>query len=220
MPDLAPYSAVQETAYFAKTRTARLRAYGELWRQVPDWLGRVPTSLLDVGCGDGLLLEIARRAGTEVLGLEVSASLIRLAQQRLGARSVSAAQPAQFPPASFDVVTLINVVEHLHSPRQMLQSVARIIRPGGLMLVHVPNFGGLPARLAGPRWHQIEPLAHFYYFTRRTLSQMLRECGFGVSDRFNLIVADKWRAGAQHWAGRLGIYLDNGLGLVARRRTD
>src|SRR5258708_15250718 len=123
---------------------------------------------------------------------------------------------SQLTPASYDVVALINVLEHLPNPQQMLRVVAGLARPGGLVLVHVPNLGGLPGRMAGAHWHQIEPLAHYYYFTARTLSQLLAKCGFQVVGRFSLVVAGKWSGNVQRLAGRFGLYLDRGLGLVAR----
>jgi len=94
--------------------------------------------------------------------------------------------------------------------------VRRITRPGGLLIVHAPNFNGLPARLRGPDWHQIEPLVHLYYYTATTLSSMLQKNGFRVIGRFNLVSASGWKAHLQRGLGNLGIYLDNGLGIVTR----
>ncbi|MBC8076308.1 MAG: class I SAM-dependent methyltransferase, partial [Chloroflexales bacterium] len=121
------------------------------------------------------------------------------------------------PPAHYDALSLINVLEHVHQPAAMLQTAARLLRPGGVLLVHVPNFGGLPARLRGARWHQIEPLSHLYYFTYRTLAAMLRQQGLEPIARFSLVVAGGARGLAQRLLDRAGVYFDSGLGVVARR---
>jgi SAM-dependent methyltransferase len=216
MPGLVPYSAEQEATYFAATRDIRMRAYTEAWRQVSHWLGQTPGSLLDIGCGDGVLLETARDTGARVVGTEVSDLLIAQVRQRLGAEVVWAPEAAPLAEASFDVVTLFNVIEHLHSPRQMLAAVVRWVRPGGVVLIHVPNFGGWPARWAGARWHQIEPFAHYYYFTAQSLGRLLRMVGLTPMGRFNLPAAG-WRGRLQRWTARFGLHIDNGLGIVARR---
>lgn len=216
-PGLMPYSPEQESAYFTATRALRARAYAEVWRQVPSWLGEPPRSLLDVGCGDGVLLEAARQSGARILGTEISAGLIAEARRRLGAEVVWTPDAAPLGEGRFDVVTLFNVVEHLHSPRQMLKAVASWVRPGGVVLIHVPNFGGWPARWSGARWCQIEPFAHFYYFTSKTLSRLLRAVGLTPFGRFNLATASGWRSHLQRGAALLGLYVDNGLGMVARR---
>lgn len=217
IPGLALYSYEQEKAYFDATRAHRTRAYSEIWRQVPRWLGQSPRSLLDIGCGDGVLLDIARQSGADIMGLEVSAPLIHEVRQRLG-QVVWELETAPLTEASFDVVALLNVIEHLRSPRRMLEAASRWVRPGGVVLVHVPNFGGWPARWSGARWHQIEPLEHFYYFTPQTLTRLLQTIGLNPAGRFNLITSVGWRAHLQRWMARLGLYIDNGLGIAARRK--
>jgi 2-polyprenyl-3-methyl-5-hydroxy-6-metoxy-1,4-benzoquinol methylase len=217
VPGLAPYSADEEMAYFDKTRPLRARSYRELWDHVPRWLGNAPASLLDVGCGDGLLMQIAQAAGAEVTGIEVSQTMLSATLERCGPGTRVFDCTQAVGPASYDVVALINVLEHLPAPRRALDDMARVLRPGGLLLVHVPNFGGLPRRLSGARWHQIEPLAHYYYFTAKTLTRLLAASGLQVVDRFSLVVANRALGAVQRLAGRLGIYLDSGLGLVAIR---
>jgi SAM-dependent methyltransferase len=154
--------------------------------------------------------------GVEGIGLEVSPPLIQLVRERLGEQAVMQADFARQPAGFFDVVALINVLEHVRSPSKMLREVVRLVKPGGIALIHVPNLGGLPARLTGRRWHQIEPLAHYYYFDSRTLQNLLRKSGFDPIARFSIVVAGGIGGAFQRWLGRLGIYLDSGLGLVAR----
>jgi 2-polyprenyl-3-methyl-5-hydroxy-6-metoxy-1,4-benzoquinol methylase len=217
-PGLNPYSIADELDYFSATQTSRLAAFHHLLKQVPGWLGRPPESLLDIGCGDGTLLEAAGNLGVQTrLGLEISEPLLRLVEERLGADLASAKPLDSLPSAQFDVVALINVLEHLRQPLEMLQSAHDRLKPGGIMLVHVPNFGGLPARLRGPRWHQIEPYAHFYYFTPGVLKDMLARAGLSPIGRFYLPKGDSFRNTAQKIIARIGLEVDNGLGVVAQR---
>ncbi len=171
--------------------------------------------------GTGRSLKQPGRLGIQKrLGLEISDTLVKLVQERLGDGLVSTQPLESLPKAQFDVVALINVLEHLRQPLEMLQNAFDRLKPGGILLVHVPNFGGLPARLRGPRWHQIEPYAHFYYFTPGVLADMLRRAGYAPIARFHLPSGGRFRITLQKVIARLGIELDNGLGIAARRQLD
>lgn len=216
-PRIAAYSVEQEQAYFESSREMRWSAYSNLIHQLPGWLGRKVQTLLDIGCGDGVLVEVARQANITSVGSEISESLIHLVRQRLGEETVVPSDLTQLPEAHYDVITLINVLEHLRNPGDMLENSARLLKPDGILLVHTPNQGGLPARLYGAKWHQIEPLEHFYYFSAQTLAALMRKASLEPFDRFNLVVSQGLRGQVQRFLGKMGVYVDNGLGIVARR---
>lgn len=215
--NICPYSPIQELYYFQKTYPQRWRAYTRLVHLLPHWLGYHPQTLLDIGCGDGALIEVARIAGINSHGVEISPSLIRLVQARLGIDSV-VSDLTCLPDKFYDVITIINVLEHTPEPIKVLQESKRLIKPGGMLLVHVPNIGGLPARLTRARWHQIEPLEHFYYFHEHTLNHMLMKVGLEPKRRFSLITSSGIKGTLQSLLNRSGIYLDNGLGILAYRQ--
>ena len=218
-PGLAAYNQEEELAYFRSTYEERLRAYRSILDRLSSWSSQVPSSLLDIGCGDGALLEAALDAGMErILGLEISPILVELVSDHLGAEKVTGAPIETLPGGSFEVVTIINVLEHLHEPATMLEEAARVLADRGIILVHVPNIGGLPARLAGPRWSQIEPYAHFSYFKPSTLAGLLERTGFTPIGRFHLPTGPGARSIVQNGLARIGLYIDNGLGMVAMRK--
>ena len=101
--------------------------------------------VLDAGCGPGYLLaELRRRSpDAELYGLEMSAESVASARRRLGkgAQIVqgSLAGPLVFPPASFDVVILTEVIEHLKAPEQTLRHLTPLLRPGGEFIITFPN---------------------------------------------------------------------------------
>ena len=126
---------------------ARLR----LWRRRLALIeARQPRgALLDVGCGDGLFLKVARDAGWSVEGIEFSPEGARRSSRRLG-RPVAVGELAEVAGlrGPFDVVTLWHVLEHLVSPAPMLDAVRHRLRPDGLLAVAVPNLDNLPMRAA------------------------------------------------------------------------
>jgi 2-polyprenyl-3-methyl-5-hydroxy-6-metoxy-1,4-benzoquinol methylase len=135
--------------------------------------------LLEVGTGAGLFLKAAERAGWQVAGVELSDAAAAFARDALGLDiRQERAERMSFPPGSFDVAVMFDVVEHLFDPRAVLGAARRALRPGGLLVVSTPNFSALSRYVLGVDWAVLSPLEHVYYFTERTLTRMLEACGF------------------------------------------
>lgn len=88
-------------------------------------------------------------------------------------------QELEFPNDYFDVVTLWNVVEHLLDPTAVLSEVHRVLRPGGRLIIQVPNWSDIARDILGPTWDMFVT-DHFYYFTPTTLSKLVVKNGFTV----------------------------------------
>jgi 2-polyprenyl-3-methyl-5-hydroxy-6-metoxy-1,4-benzoquinol methylase len=138
--------------------------------------------LLDVGCGTGnFLAQMRERGAWKVFGLDVNQKAVRYARQRLQIEAFCGTlTDAQYPSAFFDVVTLWNVLEHLHSPIRTLEEVRRVLRPGGALILSVPNSRSMDARLFGPHWIGLDPPRHLYTFDQRTLRLLLAQAGFRI----------------------------------------
>ena len=131
--------------------------------------------LLDFGCGDGSFLLAARAEGWECCGIE---------------RNPPASVPHDLPVfrsldelgdrPSFDCVTFWHVLEHLDDPVEVLTRIRRSVKPGGVVLAAVPNFGSWQARVTGASWLHLDIPRHLYHFTRRSLTKMFEVAGFGV----------------------------------------
>ncbi len=108
--------------------------------------------LLDVGCSSGAFLATACSLGFQAEGVEPSAEAARTAQNS-GLKVYSGyLEQARFPDASFNAITLIEIVEHLRDPLAMLRECARILKPGGVLLITTPNAHSWTARSMGARW--------------------------------------------------------------------
>jgi 2-polyprenyl-3-methyl-5-hydroxy-6-metoxy-1,4-benzoquinol methylase len=151
-----------------------------------------PAKVLDVGCSTGLFLIEAQSAGWAVTGLEYSADSARVAreQNHLNVKQ-GALQLGMFPPASFDVVTMWDVIEHLPSPNAALEVVLDVLKPGGIFVAKTPNANGLypVASLAVANtvgfWGHAEPPGHLYQFSEKTLSDLFVRKGFTVKHVFH-----------------------------------
>jgi 2-polyprenyl-3-methyl-5-hydroxy-6-metoxy-1,4-benzoquinol methylase len=139
---------------------------------------RTPGRILDIGCGRGDFLTACRGKGWEVMGVEQADAPIMELRREIGLEVVATTDIAAIPDASFDAVTMWHVFEHMVSPRGMLREVARMLRPGGVFVAEVPNFGSWQARM-GPRdWFHLDVPRHLVHFERATLARMLEAEGF------------------------------------------
>lgn len=169
---------------FISQNEARERTFAEnlttIERVVPR-KGRV----LDVGTAGGAFLGVAKQHGWEVAGCEPNRWLAAWGSKKYGLDiQAGTLFDMRLPGASFDVVTLWDVLEHTTDPKKVLAECNRVLRPGGVLAVNYPDINSLIARLMGKRWVFLLSV-HLYYFTFETLRQMLADCGFQVTLRKN-----------------------------------
>ncbi len=161
----------------ARVLRRRLRECRARWSAT----GLPPGWALEIGCGDGWMLDALRRMGWVVAGTERS-QRSAASPRRLGLDVlVEGMAGGAFAARSFDLVILWHVLEHLHDPLGTLMEVNRIIRPGGRLVVAVPNIESWQARVAGRRWFHLEAPRHLYHFAPQTLDAMLERAGFQVT---------------------------------------
>jgi len=220
VPAEATDAATYGAGYYEPWQRDEERPRRSLWRRRLRLLqaraGR-RAALLDVGCGDGLFLRVARDAGWRVDGIEFSPEGAGRAAARLERPvAVGDLAAATVLPGPFDVVTLWHVLEHLPEPRPMLAAARRRLRPGGLLVVAVPNLDNIPMRAAyrvarGRPLPLFEPGArepHLSHFDRTTLRRILADAGFAAieitTDRCALTIPKKIIDATAGLLGRLG----------------
>ena len=162
------------------------------WRKL---LGRERATLLDVGCSGGLLLEFAVSHGWTGVGIEPSSEAVEEARSHGIDVRAGVYQDVQLEPSSFDVVHCKLVGEHLPDPRAFLRWVTEVLRPGGLVCMHVPNdFNPLQiaARdaLEKDDWW-VAPPFHINYFNFASLERLLTSTGF-VPERRDTTFPVEW----------------------------
>ena len=140
-----------------------------------------PGRILDVGCGSGYDLLAMRAKGWEVAGVEMNTQAASHArEQGLDVRQGTLAE-AKLASESFDVVTLFHVLEHLPDVRSVVQEVARLLKPGGVMLAQVPNFEGANAKLFRENWYELDVPRHVNFFSPATLKAMVGKAALSVA---------------------------------------
>ncbi|GBD96852.1 MAG TPA: class I SAM-dependent methyltransferase [Nitrospirae bacterium] len=155
--------------FFRKSRQKQIEAI------IPQ--GRI----LDMGCARGVFLSIMRERGWETFGLELNDETASYARNELGL-DVKAGRlvDAQFENESFDVITIWHVFEHLPEPRLIIEECSRILKPGGLLVIALPNFDSLQAKISGRHWFHLDVPYHLYHFTLKNLSLLLKKSSFKI----------------------------------------
>ncbi|MCP4514478.1 MAG: class I SAM-dependent methyltransferase, partial [Delftia sp.] len=176
---LSKYEAVQDPLY-VEEREGRVLTFERHLRPLekiaPPGNGR---RLLDVGCHVGVFVEIAARHGWDAWGVEPSHWAANQAQQA-GLQVIEGTlSTAGLEDASFDVITMWDVIEHVEQPSLEVCEAFRLLKPGGVLAVHTMDLDSAFARLMGRRWPWLMEM-HIYYFTRRTLAALLEKAGLHV----------------------------------------
>jgi SAM-dependent methyltransferase len=187
-PDAAAIAGYYPRGYYGDSTERRFprnvevlqqALYGHRVRQVESFRGGRPGRVLDVGCGRGVLLQEFRRRGWDVQGTELSVQAADYAREVLHLPvEIGSLDTVGFPASHFDAITLWHVLEHVADPQALLKEANRILKPGGVLLVSVPNFGSCEARLFRDKWFHLDVPRHVTHLTKGRLREALRSTGF------------------------------------------
>ena len=195
---LEEYTQTKDEDYFLQCEARSMNAYlslAAIRRHAPG--GR----LLEVGCSTGFFLNAARLS-FEVEGVEPSRWARKYAEEQLKLTIAAPTLPeARFPDGHFDVVALHDVIEHVPDPAGLMREVARVTKRGGIVYIVTPDCDSLSAGLLGARWWGLRP-AHIYYFSRRTLAELLQKTGLEVVEAGSFGRIFSW----SYWLSRLSNY--------------
>ena len=161
--------------------------------------------LLDVGAGSGILVEQALNQSFKAIGIEPSLALSETAQT-LGLPVRTGVLPQADFQHRFDVVSLIDVIEHVDSPRILLAEARACMKDTGICVIVTPDVGSLAASIMRKRWWHYR-LAHIGYFNQNTLNRLLDSTGLELIDSFR----PAWYFPASYLAERIMQYLPRAL---------
>jgi 2-polyprenyl-3-methyl-5-hydroxy-6-metoxy-1,4-benzoquinol methylase len=144
----------------------------EVYRQTGCWL--------DVGFGEGALLDVAESLGWQCYGTEVAPQSLEYGRTRGWTVAECSEHDARFVWGGFDVVTMIELIEHVPEPERCLANACRLLRPGGLLYVTTPNAGSLNRRVLGAEWSVFAPPEHLTIWSAAGLRTALARNGLQV----------------------------------------
>ena len=177
--------------------------YASRARKVEALMGGKPGHVLDIGCGRGHLLRAFQRRGWEITGTEMSESAAAYAREQLKL-PVHVGNLADLK-GPFDAIVMWHVLEHFERPNDALREVYRLLRPGGIFFVAVPNLGSAEARLSRDKWFHLDVPRHLMHFASPVLKRYLAEVGFCVESASSRSLEYDFFSAAQSFLNRIGL---------------
>ncbi len=150
--------------------------------QVNRWRKFFPGSgsALEMGCGDGLMLDALRGYGWKVVGTERTQEMADEVKKNLGFPVYVGGLEKVPTGDKFDLMILFQVLEHLDDPLSVLKQCRNLLRPGGKLIIAVPNFGSWQARYSLPYWFHLDAPRHLFHFSTTALRNTLTLAGLQI----------------------------------------
>lgn len=138
---------------------------------------RINNNWLDVGCGNGHLLKTAKDSGWNVYGTEFTENALKICESKGINMHLGKLNPDNYNQA-FDIITSIEVIEHINDFHEELEKFKKLLRKGGFLYITTPNFNSISRFMLKELWSIIEYPEHLCYFNPSTLDRVLKEHGF------------------------------------------
>lgn len=171
----AHYEQMEDAQYEA-TRNERALQTQKILQHIKTF--KTGGALLDVGAGSGILVEQAIKQSFDAVGIEPSASLYKTAQA-LGLPMIHGVLPQASLKNRFDVVALIDVIEHVDNPRAIMREIGNCMKTDAICVVITPDVNSWAARAMRAKWWHYR-LAHIGYFNEKTLQQLMATAGLEI----------------------------------------
>jgi len=170
------------TSLITKTANWKINVKGMLY-ELYGYIGNLPRKgkILELGCGEGAILEILSKRGCEVWGVEPNPKAAGICKSKGLNVLCGTLEKANFRDGFFDAVVMSHVLEHLPSPKRALKEVKRVTKPKGRVYIYCPNVESYLSKLFGRYWHGWHIPFHFYGFTKKTILELANDAGFKVT---------------------------------------
>lgn len=147
--------------------------------------------VLDIGCGFGESLAYHRARDCDAWGVEADSNIARVAAHHGFNVHVGLFEPTRYEPASFDYVTMDQVIEHVVDPVETLRGVTQVLRDDGTAVLTTPNASSITAKLFRRHWINWHTPYHLHFFTHESLARAARAAGLEVT-RIETITSSEW----------------------------
>lgn len=156
-----------------------VRSHYALYLQLLDSIPKENNRILDIGCGPGFFLKAAEERGWKGEGVEISEAAVQYAREIVGIKvHHGQLQDIPFLPGSFNVIVLLDAIEHLFDPLETIEHCYRLLRKDGVLILNTPDYNSLSRFILGKDWAVLSPAEHLYNFTQRTLCFLFKKAKF------------------------------------------
>ena len=170
------YETIEDRDYL-KSKEARTETFKRDLREIEKY--KKKGKILDIGCGPGLFLKVAKDNEWEDYGVELSKWAFDYGKN-MGVNIINKRlEKVKFNDEFFDVITLWDVIEHVENPSGLLLEIKRILKNDGIIVLNTPNIGSAFAKIMGKRWWNLMGM-HIYYFDKKTIIKILEKNGYKI----------------------------------------
>jgi SAM-dependent methyltransferase len=167
----------------ATERGNRIKSFKRVFRQntlMQYLVENAHCSLLDIGSASGEFVECAAQLGIQAQGIEPSIHLSSIARTKYGLNVATGfLDTSNYPSSHFNIVSMMDVLEHLESPSTMLNDISKILDSNGILILNLPMIDTFTARLMRFKWPFFLEV-HLYYFTKKSIESLLKNNGFKI----------------------------------------
>lgn len=129
-------------------------------------------NILDIGCGTGEFLNTCKSAKWETIGIEPDTDARQMASKNFGLDVREEGELKNLPGASFDIISMWHVLEHVPKLNERVEELKRLIKPNGIIIIAVPNRDSLDAKIYGKDWAAYDVPRHLYHFTPKDIDSL------------------------------------------------
>ena len=138
--------------------------------------------LLDIGCATGEYLQVCKKRGFEVLGVEPNQKAREIGRDNYGLNIGDLDTLSSFSPESFDVITMWHVLEHVHDINERMASINRLLKSNGIAIIAIPNPESYDALHYIDNWAAYDVPRHLFHFSQNALKTLAEKHGFLVQN--------------------------------------
>ncbi len=170
--------------------------------------GSVINKVLDIGCGTGDFLNVCKKSGKEIHGIEPDSKARNLAKEILKVEILHPDQSEKIPDESFDLITMWHVLEHVPDLKKQISELSRIIKKGGKVVIALPVYESYDAEVYKEKWAAWDVPRHLYHFNKAVINKMMLANDFKPGNVYPM----KWDS---FYVSMLSEqYLKSGFGIV------
>ena len=173
---LDAYYSILDSEYFLVEGDFLKKEHERLTRIIGRYLTK--GSVLEIGCGRGFLLNEFKKKGWECYGVEPSPTAVKFAVEEFGLDIKAGVLTKDSYPRKFDLIILLDVIEHLKYPGEMISMLHDYLRPKGLLVIGTGNISSINAKISGRHWGYYGSWEHISFFNRQSMRYLLKKYQF------------------------------------------
>lgn len=175
------YSKINSTYYNYPAIHAKLNTDKNVVSRIQEF--KKSGKVLEIGCGNGFLLKMLADIGYDCVGLEPSPKAFQFAKEENNLKVINSFLEANtFEENTFDVVIILDVLEHLYQPNEVMKLIYRVLKPEGIVLAVTGDVLSLNAKIWKSKWFYFFTWEHISFFSKSSLKQLFVKTNFHVLD--------------------------------------